>query len=195
MINVINKIISNDNLTTIVCTCLGLFSFLGTILIIFFKLYSKKNTIRFESRLKLREERFDEFITAAKELVLYPNKVFEESYIKELFARYFRLKIFIDNNLDKTILDFVNGCQLKFKHYKEKCDKGTWSVKERIESYRKDGLIEDGTNIYELEYKIEKDIDCEKNAYEKDNIFDDSDIQDILNSISNKMRKILNSLS
>lgn len=195
MIKLINTITANDNLTTLVATLLGSLSFLGAILLVILELNFKKNTIRYESRLKTREDKFESFINTAAELLDSPDIIFTSEYIKRLTIEYFNLKIFTDTELDKILFDFVSLCRAKCTLYKKESIDKIWNCNERIHSYEEDALIDDGTNINELRFQTQEYIYSEIDSFKNENRLDTEYTIKQLETISTKMKKLLNSLS
>lgn len=193
--NLINTIINNDNLTTLICTLLGGFSFIGSILIIKCELHSKKKAIRYESRLNVRETSFANFISCISELLDSPNIVFDSNYINRLTKEYYNLKIYTPNNLDSKITKLVNECRNKCTSYQTAYLSNEWDYHTRLKGYLDDGLIENGTNMIKFQYELEESIRREINDYKNKNTFQEDYILTQLETISIEMKKLLNSLS
>ncbi|GEM_PF-4187266 len=195
MIKIINTIASNDNLTTLVCTLIGVISFFGAIFVIMFELHSKKNAIRYESRLNTRETKFESFISCLSEILGSPNIIFMSEYINRLTIEYYNLKIFTNSELDATLTKIVSECRSKYNSYQSDYITNLWDYYVRLKGYEDEELIEPGTNMIQFKYVLEEEIHNEIIAYKDKHAFSEDYIVSQLENISSKMKKLLNSLS
>lgn len=121
-------------------------------------------------------------------LLTKPNEIFYEHYEKELIKKRNFLFGYKNTDLNNELELFSEKVHNIRSDYEKAYKERYWNVRERIYMYQKDGLIDSGEDMNELEFYTEERIADEQEKYKEKNIMD----TDVVNNHIIKVYKLIN---
>lgn len=111
---------------------------------------------------KNNEKYIDEYVNVCTEIIKQPRIIFRKSFVDKLIERQIALCKLNNQGLNKLASDFCKEIQNRLNAFDEKFAKSLWNNSDRMQEYIEEGEI------------IEQDKFKEINAYQMENIVDDT---------------------
>lgn len=129
------------------------------------------------------KEILEDYIEICSELASDTNLLFNDEYIEKITKKSIALYKEFDEDITDVTSKFLDRIRKIFKDYRKNYEKHMWNCSDRIYDYMKEGLIESGTIISQLEFETQEIINSEIFYYKRNNEIEKNYVEDHIKNV------------